>query len=44
MAEYPELEEADLKQALELAAASLDERVVELRKASQESAIRSYYR
>lgn len=33
LAEYPELEEADLQQALEFAAALLDERVVELRTA-----------
>lgn len=31
LAEYPELEEEDLRQALAFAAASLDERVVELR-------------
>lgn len=31
LAEYPELEEADLQQALEFAAAFLDDRVVELR-------------
>jgi uncharacterized protein (DUF433 family) len=32
-AEYPELEEEDLRQALEFAAASLDDRVAELRTA-----------
>ena len=30
-AEYPELEDEDIRQALEYAAASLDDRVVELR-------------
>lgn len=33
IAEYPELEEEDLRQALEFAAASLDDRMVELRTA-----------
>ena len=32
-AEYPEVEEEDIRQALEFAAANLDERVVELRSA-----------
>ena len=31
--EYPELEDADLRQALEFAAASLDDKVVDLRTA-----------
>ena len=31
--EYPELEEEDIQQALEFAAASLDDRVLELRRA-----------
>jgi uncharacterized protein (DUF433 family) len=33
MAEYPELEEEDIRQALEYAAANLDDKVVELQSA-----------
>lgn len=33
LAEYPELEEEDIRQALEYAAANLDDKVVELRPA-----------
>jgi uncharacterized protein (DUF433 family) len=34
IAEFPELEEEDLRQALEFAAANLDDRTIELRTAS----------
>jgi len=34
LAEYPELEEEDIRQAIEYAAANLDDRVIELKTAS----------